>query len=466
MRTNVLVETEPVLTHGGAVGRKFKPESELQRAVLTCLLWENTFYESGSDLAARIAELVKQVNPEVVCALAVRARSEYQLRHVPLFLVRELARVKGNGKYVEATLEQIIQRPDELGEFLSIYSKNVGANKIRQEPLSAAVKRGLASALRNFNAYQLSKWDLNNASIKLLDVIRLVHPAPKDADQSQTWKKLIAGTLETAERWETELSAGKDKKETFERLIKARRLGGMAFLRNLRNMDQSGVQPDLIESGLESANFDRVLPFRFIAAAKHAPRYEKSLQDAMLRASKTLTRLAGKTLLIVDTSGSMSGALSGKSDMNRIDAAAALAMLAKETCESGTLYATAGSDSSRVHATMLLPDRRGFALRDALQQAPARIGHGGIFLTQCMSFIAAEEHGRTFDRVIVFTDEQDCDTKLPPAKSKKLGRFNYLVNVASYKIGIGDVSGWIGINGFSERIFDYIAASENESQQN
>jgi len=115
-KMNVWKRMFPTRTHEGAVTQKIGTKAELRRTVLTCLLWEDAFYEKGSAIAARIAELVRANKAEDVAALAREARSEMHLRHVPLFLVRELARRKGTGPLVAETLEQVIQRADELGE--------------------------------------------------------------------------------------------------------------------------------------------------------------------------------------------------------------------------------------------------------------------------------------------------------------------------------------------------------------
>ena len=64
----------------------------------------------------------------------------------------------------------------------------------------------------------------------------LVHAKPKDDSQAALWKRLVDGELATPDTSEVELSAGKDKKETFERLLLEGKLGGLAVLRNLRNM--------------------------------------------------------------------------------------------------------------------------------------------------------------------------------------------------------------------------------------
>ncbi len=51
------------------------------------------------------------------------------------------------------------------------------------------------------------------------DVLFLCHAKPKDAEQEAVWKKLVENTLEPPDTWEVALSAGKDKRENFERPI-------------------------------------------------------------------------------------------------------------------------------------------------------------------------------------------------------------------------------------------------------
>jgi len=57
------------------------------------------------------------------------------------------------------------------------------------------------------------------------------HAKPKDAEQAAVWKKLVENTLEPPDTWEVALSAGKDKRENFQRLLGEGELGGMAVLR-------------------------------------------------------------------------------------------------------------------------------------------------------------------------------------------------------------------------------------------
>lgn len=440
-RMNVTVERPPVYTHEGAKAAHISPLQELRRSVLTALLWEKGFYESGKDHAGRIESLCAQCKPADVAALAIEARDKMYLRHVPLFLVRQLARAKGNGTIVADTLAQVIQRPDEMGEYLAMYwaGKASGTSK-RPEPLSAGSKRGLARAFAKFKAETLAKYDRDGA-VKLRDVLRLTHAKPKNSEQAATWKQVIARTLEAPDTWEVALSSGANKRETFERLLRENKLGGLAFLRNLRNMVEAGVDTALVRERF-SGSFDKVLPFRFIAAVRHAPSFAQQLNDAMLKVTAELPKLGGKTAVIVDVSGSMDEALSTKSEMKRCDVAAGLAVLIRELTDDCRVF----SFSNHV---VEIPVYRGLALVDAVLRSQP---HGGTEMGAAVATVSAQA---AFDRVIVITDEQTKDRVSAPA-----GR-GYVVNVATNKNGVG-YGQWTHIDGWSERILDFIRAIESE----
>jgi TROVE domain len=439
-KLNVWKRMFPLRTHEGAVAQKVDPKRELRRTVLTCMLWEGTFYEKGDDIAERIAALVVRNKPEDVAALACEAREKMQLRLAPLFLVRELARRKGAGTLVADALETVIQRADELGEFVALYWKE------KKQPLSAGAKRGLARAFKKFDAYQLAKYDRDSV-VKLRDVLFLCHAKPKDAEQAAVWKKLVESTLEPPDTWEVELSAGKDKRENFERLLRQGKLGGLAVLRNLRLMLAAGVEPKLIRERLDKG-VARALPFRFVTAARHAPKLEDAIEKAMLKGIAGFEKLAGSTGLLVDVSGSMNYKLSKKDETARMDAAAGLAMLLREKVEEFSI-------ATFSDACVELPPRRGFALRDAIAGSQA---HSGTYLKRALAQLSGKHEWRKLERLIVMTDEQSHDGILPAWTPRA-----YVVNVAPYKHGVSYGNGWTHVDGWSERIVDYIAAAESEA---
>jgi len=444
----------PRRTHEGAPASPIRAIEELKRSVMACLLWENTFYEDGEEIGERIARLVEQIpDTEAIERVAREARTEQKLRHAPLWIARALAK---KGALKAELLSDIIQRADELTEFLALYWKDGKC------PLSAQVKKGLASAFTKFDAYALGKYN-RDTEIKLRDVLFLSHAKPKDAEQDVLWKQLIDGTLPVPDTWEVALSGGADKKEAFERLLKEKKLGALALLRNLRNMEQARVKPEIIRDGLNSMSTDRVLPFRFLSAAVHAPHFESEMEQVMFRCLSQYPKLSGKTVLVVDVSGSMYGRpLSARSEMNRAKVACSLAVLLREVCSEIRVYATAGCDYTEIHQTAEVPARRGFALSDAIYGMCEHLGGGGIFITPVLNWIKAREESAA--RIIVITDEQDCARTKPehsPLKAQPFGDSNYLINVGTDQNGIGYGGKWTAhINGWSESIVNYILEAE------
>lgn len=463
MRTNVAVKTPPIHTHEGAVAVRINAIQQLRRSVMSCMLFEGTFYEDGVEIAKRIHDEVASVlklkdGAGIVGNIAYEARTKFKLRHAPLWLIVALIRAKTDEAraVVGGSIASCVQRPDEMAELIAMYWKD------GKHPLTAQMKKGLAAAFQKFDRYSLSKYANRDGQVAMRDVLFLVHAKPLNEEQAELWKELAEGNLKAPDTWESNLSAGKDKKETFTRLIAEKQLGALALLRNLRNMQEAKVEESVIREALATMKTERVLPFRFITAAKYAPKLEPELEGAMFSCLQGSAKLAGKTLLVVDCSGSMHGQISGKSELDRLSAAAALAMLLREVCEHVVIYATAGSDSTRKHATMLIPPRRGFGLRDLLkyENTTRTIGGGGIFLKQVIDHLKDKEADA--DRIVVFTDEQDCDLTNKPGSAKPFGKDNYLINVGADKNGIG-YGDWVHVDGFSENVLAYIQELESSN---
>ena len=441
MRLNVFKSKPRPRTHEGGLASIITPEQALRRSVLSCMLWEGEFYEDGVQIAGRIHELVPKVTAEKVAALAIEARERMKLRHAPLLLVREMARYATHRGLVAETLTRVIQRADELSEFVAIYWAS------GRQPLSAQVKKGLASAFGKFDEYALAKYDRAGA-VRLRDLLFLCHARPVDAAQAALWKRLADNELATPDTWEVALSAagrgeGAEKKAVWERLLAERRLGALALLRNLRNLHQAGVSEELVLAALAALKTDRVLPFRFLAAARVAPQWEQPLEAAMFRSLEgRAASLPGHTVLLVDVSGSMEAPLSRRSEMRRTDAAYGLAILLREIGEKVTIYTF--SDQAR-----LVPSRRGMALRDALETSQP---HSGTYLGKALEHVTADVRPG-WDRLIVITDEQSHD-KVPAPRGK-----GYVINVASNQNGVG-YGAWTHIDGWSEAVVDYIAELE------
>ena len=458
----------PIYTHEGGKADHITPLQALRRSVMNCLLWEDEFYEDGKAIADRISTLAEQVTPLELSHLAVEARNRFHLRHVPLLLLVKLAKTSSGTPILKDTIPLVIKRADELAEFCALFWKfNPGKDITNQ------MKKGLRLAFMRFDEYQLAKYD-RDKPVKMRDVAFLAHVKGTDKDKERLIARGVNKNffpeatkssgypvramfetpdekpgLDSPDTWEVALSAGADKKELFERMIRDDKLPYFALIRNLRNMAGAGCDADLVKGAiLARKGAGRILPFRYLAAARAAKQFEPELDKAMIAAITDMPKLFGKTAVLADVSQSMERKLSGKSDLTRMDAAAALASIAP-------------SDDLRLftfsYKLVEVPPRKGMAGVDAIISSQP---HGGTYLAQAIHQLHNE--GVKYDRMIVVTDEQMHPGSLPDPK----GKFNYMVNVGSMKNGIGYRKPWTHIDGFSEAIFRYITEIEGESPLN
>jgi len=421
-------------THEGGRASFIKPFEQLKRAIMTCLLWEDQYYINGVEIADLVKGLMSKVTEAQAREALKQAKWENKLRHMPLYLLVLMAE---KGWLRKEDVAEIVTRPDDLTELLSLYWKD------GKKPLDHQLEKGMAKAFTKFDEYQLAKYS-RDKEIKLRDVIRLAHPKPGDEKQSDLWKRLVKGELETPDTWEVAISAcGNDKekkKAEFERLILEGKLGDLAFLRNLRKMNEVGVDEGIIRKSFESRKWGWIIPYQFIKAAEYNPRIEDAVEQAMIKCLGGTEKINQKVALLVDVSGSMDSPLSGKSEVNRRDVAISLAILLREICADVNLYTFNNGLND-------IPSRRGFALRDYILK---NFGGG----TNMWDSIREAAKRRRNDVMIVITDEQTADD---PCTFEEINANHiFIVNVASYQNGVGYGKGVTHLNGWSDSCLNFI----------
>jgi len=492
-------------THEGAVAKNLTPIQEFRRSVMSTFLWEDEFYESGQSISERIKKLIPLIDPNDLSKMVVEIRQDWKLIHMPLFILKEMLKYPQHKKNVGVLLEKVIWRAKEIKEFMAMYLMDeINFDKIRylsgkyydsefrnysefesymerqiqKKPIANQVKKGLSLAFNKFNEYQLAKYNTPGKLFSLKDVMCLVHPKPKTnrsgynkefrrmngmlpfdklSEQEKMYKKLLDGLLTPAETWENITSdVTKDPKAEFEYLLKNNKMGSIAILRNLRQMISKGVDERIIREAMKNMDVEKVLPFRFITASKYVPMFEDALEDAMFRCISKYEKLKGRTVILIDISGSMNDPLSNKQTRNyknnnqiksnRLDAALSLAIICREICEECAVY-------SFSNALVSIKPRRGFALADEINKSQH---HLQTYLGKAIKGIEEIYKYSKYDRLIVFTDEQSHDRVPSPSIGK-----GYMINVASYQNSVAYYP-WHSITGMSEKIIDYIQEYEKE----
>jgi hypothetical protein len=292
------------------------PKLELVSHVVTSFV-QDQFYRSEDEGLARVRELIA-ADPEFAAKAAFFARDRFNMRSISHVVAAEVTtHVKGE-EWVKNFLGKVVMRPDDASEILAYYKAIHGL------PVPNNMKKGLGLGLKKFDEYQIAKYRGKGKSTGLVDVVNVCHPKPTPAlDQ------LMKGTLKSADTWETAMTQagqqaeGEEKEEVkrgeWIRLLKDRKLGYMALVRNLRNMlgfedeELKGlVLKTLVDAKMIKGS--RMLPFRFLSAIKaleNEPFMDADVMRAIGKAVDTMLGnvpvLDGKTLVCLDVSGSMRG---------------------------------------------------------------------------------------------------------------------------------------------------------------
>lgn len=184
----------------GGIAFKLDPLTRLYTRVSSCLVSEPKFYKNiiknekdevikienneDSEILKDIQEVSKK-DPEFILKLAKYCRNELYLRSISILLLVEAANIVACKPYVRKYTKHIIKRADELKDALAYQLSRFG------EPVPNSLKKGLADAFEQFDEYELEKYSGGQGRIKFSNVLRMVHPKPKDDARKALYNYLI-----------------------------------------------------------------------------------------------------------------------------------------------------------------------------------------------------------------------------------------------------------------------------------
>lgn len=467
--TGPIVSTGPAITHEGAVGAARNAKSELFLLAVANMVGEQTFYETAGDRDTRYTELVHAVavaDPDWMRGFLGWLRSGANMRSASLVGAAEAVRAMLAAKLPggRQLIASVLQRADEPGEMLAYWTSRHG------RAIPKPVKRGVADAVGQlYTEYNLLKYDTDSKGFRFADVIDLVHPTPAAGWQGDLFQVALErrhnrgeeiplslmmlarnanlrrqaaddpSLLLDAERlkaagmtWEDALSlAGSrvDKARLWTALIPT--MGYMALLRNLRNFDQAGVSDQVAAqvaerlADPEQVAKSRQFPFRFLAAYRAAPslRWGHALDRALTASLVNVPELPGRTLVLVDRSGSMFGPMSGRSELTSADAAAIFGAAVAHRNFGRVDLVEFGTSSNRIEVKA----------GESLLRVVDRFGNLGG--TQTLDAVRRWYAGH--DRVLIVTDEQAWAGYGDPGSAIPAKVPLYTWNLVGYRAGHG-----------------------------
>lgn len=499
------VRTSPVpagVTHEGAPGYARDAKSELF-LLAVAHLGDASFYESAPDRDLRFTELVRAVttqDPRWMARFVPWLRDGAGMRTAAVVAAAEAAKglLEAGQPGGRQLIADTLRRADEPGELLAYWMSRYG------RAIPKPVKRGVGDAMfRLIAEYPLLKYDTGAHAFRFADVLALVHAGDRKGSSQAgrfrgEWQRDLFGyavdrrynrdappatlrmivanqrlraeaagdpsVLLDADRlreagmtWEDALSlAGTTvpKRELWTALVPL--LGYFALLRNLRNLDDAGVPDDVAARAAarladpEQVRRSRVFPFRFLAAYQAVPslRWAHALERALNASLASVPRLAGRTLILVDRSGSMFDRPSGKSGLNRADTAAVF----------GTALALRADRADLVEfgtGSAVVP----FRAAESVLKVVGRFGSLGG--TNTAGAVAAHFRRGTHARVVIVTDEQ-ATGPVSPATVIPADVPLYTWNLAGYRLGHtpSGVGNRHALGGLTDRAFGLIPMIE------
>ena len=483
-RFGLFSRSDRTVNYEGGIAFTMTPKMELYTRVATALVGEPKFYEPSAEGDRALLQLIGTVakgDPEFILKLAVHCRRDLHLRTIPVVLLVEACRHESK-QFVRRYAPHIVQRPDELTEAIAYWKRLFGdiGDQAEKGMLSNPLKRGLAEAFENFDAYQLAKYD-RDGEVKLKDVLKIVHPKPKTPERSEIYRLLRERELPIPETWETYISVHGSTKENWEHILP--KMGYMAKLRNLRNFLDKGVDLEPVLEHLtnrKAVRNSKQFPYRFFSAYRElenlpspeTPTVLEALETALEISVENVPEFKGMTFISADNSGSMQAPVSARSKVKRAEIADVLQAIAKEICDKAitSVFAQGFKVVHTIKSAGILANTRRFQETDV-----------GMATNAFLAIRYLTRERVDVDRILLFSDMQCYDTRDPgryygrpkgASLAEELKQYKANVNPDVYLYSV-DLAGYgtaqfagteprvCMIAGWSERLLNFIPIFES-----
>ena len=488
----------PVANHEGGKGYQYDSKSELVAMLATGL--DNKYYEKLGERETRLSDVIADVaktDKTFVAKALVYARTVMGQRTVTHFGAVELAKaLAGDGlgakffskRARKANAGGIIYRLDDMLEIAACYqARNPG------KQLSNAIKKGFKAALEAADEYELAKYQAKNRDLSLVDIVNLVHPKPSEK-MTPVFAKLMKGELKqfntvedkntkagqevaakvkageiTAEEATVKLNTAKE--DNFAELIKERKIGYLALLRNLRNILKTGAKNEIVNGACELLTDAKlikqslVFPHQIDLALEilldefggQANAFVKALNTAYELAIPNLTELfkTGRTAVVFDTSGSMSSAIRLANKSQGSESAVGKAALIAATLAKG-IGADVFHFANYCEQIKFNPLDTVNTIKKGFASKQGEVGHGTEFRS-----ILKTLDGK-YDRVFIISDMQGADYL---DKSEYKNTHIYSVDICGYGTTMFKPGSKVySIFGYSSDIYELIKKVEIDPQ--
>lgn len=326
------------VNHAGGTAYTLSDKAALAQLAMTGC-FNGTYYVSADEQLKKVLELANKIalkEPEYIAKLAVYARQKGLMKDMPAVLAAIVA--GQDSDLLGKIFSKVIDNPKMLRNFVQV----IRSGQTGRKSLGTRPKRLIQDYLNSLTDEQVFKADVGNDP-SLQDIIKLVHPKPKNKQRSA-----LFGYLLDKEYNNRDLCALAKEFESFKKDLKgeipdvpfqmltalpltnkhwaqiAENATWTQTRMNLNTFERHGVFADtkltkLVCDRLQNEELvkkAKVFPYQLYTAyqnidAKVPAKVSIALQKAADLALANIPEFEGKVYVMVDTSGSMKSPVTG-----------------------------------------------------------------------------------------------------------------------------------------------------------
>lgn len=326
------------INEAGGTAYKLSPKAALaQYAATGC--FSNTFYADAGEQLDTVLELTKELDAEFVAKTAIYAREKGFMKDMSTLLIAVLSTKD------KTLFEQTFPRVIDNGKMLRNFVQIMRSGAVGRKSLGSLPKRMVREWFETRRAEQIFKQSVGQ-SPSFADVLKMVHPKPKDAEKEALYGWFIGRDVDADKLPEIVKAFEKFKNGDFStevpnvpfQMLTALPISTKEWTQialnakwqmtrmNLNTFQRHGVFQDeemvkVIAERMRDADAikrAKVFPYQlliaFATASNNAeiPReITEALQDAMEITTENVPQFEGKVFVFPDVSGSMSSPVTG-----------------------------------------------------------------------------------------------------------------------------------------------------------
>ena len=319
----------------GGIAYTLTPKQQLaQLAATGCL--NSTYYADAQDQLEQVLELAKNLNAEFIAKTAVYARQKGFMKDMPALLLAALAQKDVN------MLARVFDQVADNGKMLRNFAQIIRSGAVGRKSFGNRPKKLMQTWLLTATEKQLLNAAVGNVP-SLADVVKMVHPKPREAWRA-AWFAWLIGKPYEREALPPITRAFEDYKQSCQgtlpdvpfQMLTALELNSGDWAQIARNGSWQQVRQNLNtflrhDVFAKSKNIKmvaeklrdkaairraRVLPYQLLTAyqatSEQMPsEIREALQDAMETAVQNVPAIRGKVVVCPDVSGSMHSPATG-----------------------------------------------------------------------------------------------------------------------------------------------------------